>query len=229
VSDKPSHVSSPAPAVPGRLESTSGSERLHDLQQLAAAYEIAQAQRHGAARPRRAIVIDAERSCQRTLRDDLTRLGCETRVISDIAELPGELARGAPDLIAAEYRLAGKRLEDLLAVIPEPLWPRLVIVTAYASIASAVRAVKLGVGGYLIKPTRGDQVLRAAGYSIAGDAPEVTALRSGSEPHLSLDRAIWEFLTQAVEDAGTLSGAARLLGLHARSLRRMLAKYPPPR
>jgi ActR/RegA family two-component response regulator len=181
-------------------------------------------------RPRHAIVVDAERASQRMLCSDLSQLGCEIRAVSEIADLRGELFRGdAPDLIAAEYRLAGKRLDDLLAVIPEPLWPRLVIVTAYASVASAVRAVKLGVGGYLVKPSRGDQVLRAAGYALPGNAPEVTAMHDDSQPYLSLDRAIWEFLTQAVEDAGSLSGAARLLGLHARSLRRMLAKYPPPR
>src|SRR5215475_7177091 len=181
-------------------------------------------------RLRRAIIVDAERASQRVLRDDLVRLGYETCVIAEIAELRAELAGGdAPDLIAAEYRLAGKRLDDLLAAVPRPLWPRLVIVTAYASIASAVRAVKLGVGGYLVKPARGDQVLRAVGYPAPGDAPDIAALHDGSQPYLSLDRAIWEFLTQAVEDAGTLSGAARLLGLHARSLRRMLAKYPPPR
>lgn len=184
-----------------------------------------------APRPRCALVVDAERSSQRRLCDDLVQLGCEVRVAAELGELRGELAGtgGAPDLIAAEYRLAGKRLDDLLALVPEALWPRLVIVTAYASIASAVRAVKLGVGGYLIKPARGDQVLRAAGYPVPGDAPDVVALHEGPQPYLSLDRAIWEFLTQAVEDAGTLSGAARLLGLHARSLRRMLAKYPPPR
>ncbi|HEY0480572.1 MAG TPA: hypothetical protein VGD37_23810 [Kofleriaceae bacterium] len=184
-----------------------------------------------ASRPQRAVIVDAERGSQRTLRDDLGRLGCEARVITEVAELRDELARpdDAPDLIAAEYRLGGKRLEDLLAVVPQPLWPRLVIVTAYPSIASAVRAVKLGVGGYLMKPARGDQVLRAAGYAAPGDAADVVALQDGTQPYLSLDRAIWEFLTQAVEDAGTLSGAARLLGLHARSLRRMLAKYPPPR
>jgi two-component system response regulator RegA len=184
-----------------------------------------------ALRPRRTIVVDAERSSQRTLSQDLIALGCACQVVSDIAELRAEIsgADGAPDLIAAEYRLAGKRLDDLLDLIPQPLWPRLVIVTSYASIATAVRAVKLGVGGYLIKPARGDQVLRAAGYTVPGDAPDVVALQDTAQPYLSLDRAIWEFLTQAVEDAGTLSGAARLLGLHARSLRRMLAKYPPPR
>lgn len=184
-----------------------------------------------ALRPRRALIVDAERWSQRTMSSDLAHLGCAARVVSDIGELRGVLAgaEGAPDLIAAEYRLAGKRLEDLLALVPQPLWPRLVIVTAYASIASAVRAVKLGVGGYLVKPARGDQVLRAAGYAGSGDDADVAALQGGAPPYLSLDRAIWEFLTQAVEDAGTVSGAARLLGLHARSLRRMLAKYPPPR
>lgn len=193
--------------------------------------ELPQDQAARAQRPRCALVVDAERASQRRLCNDLIQLGCEARVVSELGELRGELAGAgaAPDLIAAEYRLAGKRLDDLLAIVPEALWPRLVIVTAYASIASAVRAVKLGVGGYLIKPARGDQVLRAAGYPAPGDAPDVAALHESSQPYLSLDRAIWEFLTQAVEDAGTLSGAARLLGLHARSLRRMLAKYPPPR
>jgi len=184
-----------------------------------------------APRPRRVVIVDAERSSQRTLCSDLVQLGCAAHVISDASELGAELARAdsPPDLIAAEYRLAGKRLDDLLELIPQPLWPRLVIVTAYASVASAVRSVKLGVGGYLVKPARGDQVLRAAGYALRGDSPDVVALQDSAQPYLSLDRAIWEFLTQAVEDAGTLSGAARLLGLHARSLRRMLAKYPPPR
>ncbi len=182
-----------------------------------------------APRPRRAIIVDAERSSQRRLCDDLTRLGCEVCVLSEIADLRDALDGDAPvDVIAAEYRLAGKRLDDLLAVVPEALRPRLVIVTAYASIASAVRAVKLGVGGYLVKPAHGDQVLRAAGFTMPDADPEAAAALEAAQPYRSLDRAIWEFLTLAVEDAGTLSGAARLLGLHARSLRRMLAKYPPP-
>src|SRR5438128_1501327 len=76
-----------------------------------------------APRPRRAIVIDAERSSQRVLCDDLVHLGCQTAVVSEITELRGELADGdtAPDLIAAEYRLAGKRLDDLLELVPRSL------------------------------------------------------------------------------------------------------------
>jgi CheY-like chemotaxis protein len=51
------------------------------------------------------LVVDSERASQRMLSGDLSRLGCETRVIEDVAELRSELCRhgGAPDLIAAEY------------------------------------------------------------------------------------------------------------------------------
>jgi two-component system response regulator RegA len=45
--------------------------------------------------------------------------------------------------------------------------------------------------------------------------------------HLTLDRAIWEFISQTVESAGTISEASRRLGLDRRSLRRMLSKYAP--
>jgi ActR/RegA family two-component response regulator len=45
----------------------------------------------------------------------------------------------------------------------------------------------------------------------------------------SLDRTIWEYINQVVVGAGTLSEAARRLGVDRRSLRRMLAKYPPSR
>lgn len=183
------------------------------------------------ARQRSALVIDGESSAQRTLCRDLAQLGYMPHAVCAAEEIARALEGNPPDVIAAEYRLAGKRLDDLLDAVPAALWSRLVIVTSYGSIASAVRAVKLGVAGYLIKPVRGDQVLRAAGVVLPGDAPEVHALHvaDSAQSHLSLDRAIWEYLTQAVEDAGSLSGAARLLGLHARSLRRMLAKYPPPR
>jgi two-component system response regulator RegA len=170
----------------------------------------------------RAVVLDEESSSRRQLCAELAAAGCQVTVAADGADLAAALAGAEPDLVVAEYRVLGKSVADLLEQVPGALWSRLVIVTAYGSVASAVRAVKLGVGGYLVKPARGSQVLHAAGYQAA-------PLPDDAAPHLSLDRAIWEVLNAAVEQAGTVSGAARRLGLHARSLRRMLAKYPPAR
>ena len=179
-----------------------------------------------AAEPGRALVFDEETSSRRQLCGDLTAAGWEVTALHELDALRAAIAPrdGAPepDLVVAEYRLAGKSVLDLLACVPPALWSRLVIVTAYGSVASAVRAVKLGVAGYLVKPARGAHVLHAAGR-------DPTAPDEAPPSYVSLDRAIWEVLNEAVEQAGTVSGAARRLGLHARSLRRMLAKYPPAR
>ena len=174
----------------------------------------------------RAVVLDVETSSRRQLCGELTACGWDLTVVDDMDRLLAEVRAGAgtsaPDLVVAEYRLAGKCVLDLLDAVPREMWQRLVIVTSYGSVASAVRAVKLGVGGYLVKPASGAHVLRVAGHDAA-------ALEETPASYLSLDRAIWEVLNEAVEQAGTVSGAARRLGLHARSLRRMLVKYPPAR
>jgi two-component system response regulator RegA len=177
----------------------------------------------------RAVVFDEETSSRRQLCGELAAGGWAVTTVHEldglraaIAPRDGTPGPDLPDLIVAEYRLAGKSVLDLLACVPPSLWPRLVIVTAYGSVASAVRAVKLGVAGYLVKPARADHVLHAAGY-------DATSPDDAPPSYVSLDRAIWEVLNEAVEQAGTVSGAARRLGLHARSLRRMLAKYPPAR
>lgn len=174
----------------------------------------------------RAVVLDVETSSRRQLCGELAAGGWDITVVDDLEGLLRHIQAGAdgsePDLLVAEYRLAGKCVLDLLDAVPRELWPRLVIVTSYGSVASAVRAIQLGVRGYLVKPASGADVLRAAGH-------EAAAAEDAPASYLSLDRAIWEVLTEAVEQAGTVSGAARRLGLHARSLRRMLAKYPPSR
>lgn len=173
-----------------------------------------------------AVVLDVETSSRRQLCGELAACSWDVTIVEDIDGLLSAIRVGqdapGPDLVVAEYRLAGKCVLDLLEAVPRELWPRLVIVTSYGSVASAVRAIKLGVGGYLVKPASGVHVLRAAGHE--APAPDETPAS-----YLSLDRAIWEVLNEAVEQAGTVSGAARRLGLHARSLRRMLAKYPPAR
>ncbi len=98
---------------------------------------------------------------------------------------------------------------------------RIVILTGYGSIATAMEAVRLGASDYLTKPV---------------DAGLIEAALSGNKPSPvdistpSLDRVEWEHLQRILSDcSNNISQAARVLGIDRRSLQRKLAKYPPLR
>jgi ActR/RegA family two-component response regulator len=101
---------------------------------------------------------------------------------------------------------------------------RIVVATAYGSVSSAVRALKIGVSAYIQKPVCASQILELPSVGTRRpSAPELAAVP------LSLQRLRWEHINAAIDATGTLSGAAHQLGLDRRSLRRMLSKYPPQR
>jgi len=103
---------------------------------------------------------------------------------------------------------------------------RVVIVTSYGSIASAVNAIKLGAHDFLLKPT----TPAAIECALLGDgkhAPDAT-LRKIDEAYPSLARLEREHIeTVLVQCGGNVSEAARRLGIHRQSLQRKLRKYPP--
>ena len=102
------------------------------------------------------------------------------------------------------------------------------MLTGYGAIATAVESLKLGASDYLTKPVDADQVVTAfekaeAGQSVAGDGA-----RNFTVP--SLARVEWEHIQRVMtECGGNVSQAARVLGLHRRSLQRKLSKYPVSR
>jgi two-component system, response regulator RegA len=98
---------------------------------------------------------------------------------------------------------------------------RIVVTTAYASIATAVEAIKLGAVYYLAKPVDADMV-EAAFYRVRGD--ESVPARNGK---LSVDRLAWEHIQSVLtEHRGNISATARALGMHRRTLQRKLNKHP---
>ena len=96
-----------------------------------------------------------------------------------------------------------------------------VVLTGYGSIATALDAVRLGATHYLQKPATVDDLLAAfAREDEPGPVSEEAEVPS-------LARVEWEHLNRVLADCdGNISKAARLLGLHRRSLQRKLAKYP---
>jgi len=98
---------------------------------------------------------------------------------------------------------------------------RMVILTGYASIATAVEAIKLGVTHYLAKPADADEIL-AALHKDEGD-PDVPV----SDNPISIKRLEWEHLQKVLAECdGNISAAARKLRMHRRTLQRKLAKRP---
>ena len=98
---------------------------------------------------------------------------------------------------------------------------RIMMLTAYANIASAVTAIKLGAIDYLPKPADADQIYKVLmGENIPGQ------LDTQSVP--SPERNRWEYIQRSFEECDhNVSQTARKLKMHRRTLQRILAKYAP--
>ena len=106
----------------------------------------------------------------------------------------------------------------LLAANPDC---RIVVLTGYASIATAVEAIKLGATHYLAKPTDVEAILAAF-----EDAAPQAGPTPPSQP-LSVDRLEWEHIQRVLkEHDGNISSTARALKMHRRTLQRKLMKRP---
>ena len=99
---------------------------------------------------------------------------------------------------------------------------RIVVLTGYASIATAVEAIKLGATQYLTKPANADEIVAAFGHSGSAETP-----LSAQPP--SVERMEWEHIQRVLhENEGNISATARALNMHRRTLQRKLLKRPGP-
>ena len=113
-------------------------------------------------------------------------------------------------------------IPQLLAVAPDL---RILLLTGYASIATAVEAIKRGAHDYLAKPVDADAVTIALrGKTASSVADATTRVPEGAQP---LRRLEWEHIQRVLSECdGNISAAARRLGLHRRTLQRKLGKRP---
>ncbi len=125
------------------------------------------------------------------------------------------------------YAVVDLRMPDYsgLQLIPELLKVnqdmRIIVLTGYASITTAVEAIKLGAIHYLTKPADADEII-AALANASGDS-----LAQVRDKPLSLERLEWEHIQKVLADCeGNISAAARQLGMHRRTLQRKLNKRP---
>jgi two-component system response regulator RegA len=103
---------------------------------------------------------------------------------------------------------------------------RILLLTGYASIATAVEAIKRGAHDYLAKPVDADAVVRALLDEDAADAVDDGSVDVPDTP-LRLSRLEWEHIQRTLQECdGNISETARRLGMHRRTLQRKLGKRP---
>ena len=133
----------------------------------------------------------------------------------------------SPEFAVVDLRMPGSSglevVRELKAIDPAT---NIVVLTGYGSIATALEAVRGGATHYLTKPADVDDILAA--FARAHRTASEAAPAGYEVP--SLARAEWEHINRVLADCGgNITQAARLLGLHRRSLQRKLSKYPVSR
>jgi two-component system response regulator RegA len=167
------------------------------------------------------LVDDDEIYCE-VLGDALTKRNYAVSTAHNLAAAL-QLARNIePEYAVVDLRIgteSGLELVKQLARLDENT--RIVMLTGFASVATAVESIKLGAVHYLTKPATADEVV-AALHREEGDATV-----EPSEQPLSVKRLEWEHLQKVLsEHEGNISAAARALNMHRRTLQRKLAKHP---
>ena len=173
------------------------------------------------------LIVDDDEAFRRRLARAFADRGWDVSQAESHATALAAARAESPEHAVVDLKMPGPSglalARDLLAIDPTT---RNVVLTGYGSVATAVEAMHAGVVWYLAKPADADDILQA----FARAADSATAVVPPEHEPQSLERVKWEHLQRVLSDClGNVSEAARRLGLHRRSLQRMLGKRPPPR
>lgn len=168
------------------------------------------------------LLVDDDQTFTSVMTRGFGRRGFDVRSCNDPTTAVDACRDFQPSHILLDLNMPEKSglvlLPELLTAAPGA---KLVVLTGYSSIATAVEATKFGATNYLCKPASIDEILVAfAGEEAAADV-EVP-----SDP-ISVERLEWEHIQRVLNDNdGNISATARALGMHRRTLQRKLQKRP---
>lgn len=172
----------------------------------------------------RILIVDDDAIYRDRLLRAMANRGLEAHGACNPVEAMAKAREVRPSMAVVDLRMPGGNGIDLVRDLTtlEP-GMKVILLTGYGSIASAVDAVKHGAIDYLQKPCDADQILAAFGKE---REEEPVPVATGTTP--SLARVEWEHIQRILSDCnGNISQAARMLGIHRRSLQRKLSKLPP--
>ncbi len=167
------------------------------------------------------LLLDDDNALRTRLGRALESRGFEVTTAASVAEAREALRTTLPAFAVLDMRLEdGNGLKVVEAIRERREDARIVMLTGYGAIATAVAAVKAGAVDYLQKPADADDVVKA--LLATGEAPEPP------DNPMSADRVRWEHIQRVYELCDhNVSETARRLGMHRRTLQRILAKRAP--
>jgi two-component system response regulator RegA len=176
------------------------------------------------------LIIEDDDTFSATLLRALKRRGYAVQAAKSVPAALGLAQASAPDWVVLDLNLDGASGLTLIPRLREiSAECRIVVLTGYASITTAVDAIKLGAVQYLAKPVDVDTLLRAFGHTLQADEslPEASTAAAISQVPMSVDRMEWEHIQRVLrEHKGNISSTARALNMHRRTLQRKLLKRP---
>ncbi|WP_416899524.1 MAG: ActR/PrrA/RegA family redox response regulator transcription factor [Minwuia sp.] len=168
------------------------------------------------------LIIDDDRPFRQRLARAMEKRGFDVEAAESVEEGMALVREIHPAFAVVDLRLEDGNGLDIVSVLHE-VRPeaRVVMLTGYGNIATAVAAVKEGAIDYLAKPADADDVAKAL-LVIDGERP------APPENPMSADRVRWEHIQRVYELCGrNVSETARRLNMHRRTLQRILAKRSP--
>jgi two-component system response regulator RegA len=174
----------------------------------------------------RVLIVDDDKVFCQLLNKGLGRLGYQPETAHTGAQALA--ITNKPDVILLDMRLGEESglglVPDLLEKFPDA---KIVIVTGYANLATAVAAVKKGASNYIAKPVNVKDIHCIIQECLSNSAEDAdTATIPGQSP--SLKRLEWEHIHRVLEENdGNISRTAKKLGMHRRTLQRKLKKHAP--
>jgi len=182
----------------------------------------ADAELHGVRTKRRLLIVDDNEQLCWALTRAFERRDYEIRAAACVPSASALLDGWRPDYAVVDLCLPGPTgltlIPRIKSVAPDS---RIVMVSGYSSIATAVEAIKLGATQYLMKPVD-VQTIEAAFHHDRADA---TVRPSDNLP--SVDRVAWEYVQRVLmENKGNISATARALRMHRKTLQRKLGRHP---
>jgi two-component system response regulator RegA len=170
----------------------------------------------------RLLLVDDDEIFLDVLSKAMGRRGYDVLPSTTITDAVSQARKMNPAMAVVDLKLKGESGLDLIPLLVE-INPqmKIIVLTGYSSIATAVTAIKRGAADYLSKPVTAGDVIKA----LSGESQREEALEEFSP--MSIERMEWEHIQKVLqENDGNISATARSLGMYRRTLQRKLAKKP---